>query len=52
MESLETFVIALTTLSKTDLVETAREQANSLVKHGNPYFAAMIRELANRLERS
>ena len=50
MRTLEEFSKALTTLSDFALIDTVREQANSLVKQENPYFAALLRELANRYE--
>lgn len=50
--TLEVFTERLSDLSKFSLLETVREQANSLVKDGNPYFAALLREIANRYEES
>lgn len=52
MDQLELFIQRLKEQSKFDLIETVREQANSLVKNGNPYFAALIREVTNRYEES
>lgn len=52
MISLGEFIFALKHQPKVDLVETARRQANTMVKEGNPFFAALIRELADRVEKS
>ena len=51
MTTLEEFTEALSELSDFILLDTVREQSNSLVKQGNPYFAALLRELANRYEK-
>ena len=52
MESIEKFTYALSQVTDFVITDTAREQANTLVKEGNPYFAALLRELANRVERT
>lgn len=46
----DVFTQRLCELTKFSLLETVRQQANSLVREGNPYFAALLRELANRYE--
>lgn len=52
MDTLEIFIERLREQSKFSLLEIVREQTNTLVKEGNPFFAALIRELANRYEES
>lgn len=52
MEGLEEFMVALTLISDFTLIDTVREQANQMVKEDNPFFAALLRELANRYENS
>lgn len=52
MDTLEQFKDRLKEQSKYALINIVREQANTLVKEGNPFFAALIRELADRYEES
>lgn len=46
----ETFAVMITRMSKVDLIETIRQDANALAKNGVTYRAAMLREIANRYE--
>ncbi len=48
----EQFAQDLSQVNDFIITDAAREQANCYVKDGNPYLAALLRELANRVERN
>ena len=51
MDQLKKFVLALSELTNFDMAETLRQQANGCEKDGNVYYAALLRESANRIDR-
>lgn len=51
LDTLHDFTQALGKVSDFIVTNTAREQANKMAREGNPYLAALIRELCNRIDK-